>query len=286
MKLLRILLIFAFAGVGCSNAPSEIAIVADEEPLRIGDKHDAANAATINGHVYWRGPILTVATMQAIGPGADGKWRSRQVNNPYAPIVNEKTKAVHGAVVFLESVVPQRSRPWDHAPVRLIGDDDSLMVEQGEGGPCRVGFVRRGDEVEVMSRNDEFESIAARGAAFFTLPFPRPGSPLRRCLNKPGIVEWSSGAGRFWLRANLFVVEHPYYCRTDSEGRFELPKVPPGDYRLVAWLPNPTVLSKDRDPNMGHVIRQHHASPIERYQWIEVLPRQRHAVDLHIGPIE
>jgi hypothetical protein len=29
--------------------------------------------------------------------------------------------------------------------------------------------------------------------------------------------------------------EHPYFAVTDEQGRFEIPDIPPGTYRLVAW---------------------------------------------------
>jgi hypothetical protein len=189
------------------------------------------------------------------------------------PAINARTKTIEGAVVYLESAPADRSRPWDHPPVRVIADQKGMNIEQGPGSPHAVGFVRRGDEIELNSVGNGFESISARGAAHFSLPFPAPNQPLRRKLDQSGSVEITSGAGHFWLRACLFVCEHPYYCRTDAEGRFALKQVPAGEYRLICWLPNPDVAERDRDPNLGQVIRHHHAPPLERYQAIDVKPR-------------
>lgn len=205
------------------------------------------------------------------------------VPNPYQPPINARTKSVEGAVVYLESVDPARSRPWDHPPVRVVAGNNAMHIEQGDGSPFSVGFVRRGEEVDLVSHRPDFESISARGAAFFTLLFPVKDQPLRRKFNEAGLVELTSGAGHFWLRANVFVSEHPYFCRTDADGRYELKQVPPGEYRLCCWLPNPDVARRDRDPNMGHVIRHHHASPLERCQMIELAPHEQARVDMQIG---
>ena len=37
------------------------------------------------------------------------------------------------------------------------------------------------------------------------------------------------------MRATVLVLENPFYTAADSAGRFVLPDVPPGEYRLVAW---------------------------------------------------
>ena len=39
---------------------------------------------------------------------------------------------------------------------------------------------------------------------------------------------------RPWIRATIHVLPHPVYAVTDKHGRFTLPKLPPGQYELVA----------------------------------------------------
>jgi plastocyanin len=38
-----------------------------------------------------------------------------------------------------------------------------------------------------------------------------------------------------WMRAWIFVFDHPYYAITGADGSFALPALPPGEYKLVAW---------------------------------------------------
>jgi hypothetical protein len=38
-----------------------------------------------------------------------------------------------------------------------------------------------------------------------------------------------------WMRAYIGVVEHPYFAVTGSDGSFEWPNLPPGDYTVAVW---------------------------------------------------
>jgi hypothetical protein len=38
-----------------------------------------------------------------------------------------------------------------------------------------------------------------------------------------------------WMSAYIGVVDHPYFAVTGSDGSFELPNLPPGDYTIEAW---------------------------------------------------
>ena len=38
-----------------------------------------------------------------------------------------------------------------------------------------------------------------------------------------------------WMSANLVVVDHPYYAKTDDNGTYTLTEVPPGNYTVEFW---------------------------------------------------
>jgi hypothetical protein len=153
-----------------------------------------------------------------------------------------------------------------------------LQVCQGES-VSSVGFVRRGDVISLVSRQAVFHSLHAEGAAFFTLPFADPDVPSTRRLTERGLVELSSAANYFWMRAYLFVDDHPYYARTDREGRFVLPAVPSGRYEVVCWMQNWKEDRHDRDPESGIIIRQFFRPPVEHAQNTTVESGQTRTVD-------
>jgi hypothetical protein len=212
--------------------------------------------------------------MTAAIPDGKGGYRWAEKPNPFAPVVDDKTRGLAHAVVYLKGIDPEAGRPWDLSPARVVMTDHRIVVNQFAGPEGRVGFVRRGDEVEMESADRSHHMLRAVGAEFFTLPFPDPDKPLRRRFDTSGLVELSSGAGYYWAAADLFVSDHPYYAVTDCEGRFALPQVPPGKYEIVCRVRNWHVAGQDRDPETGLISRRRYVPPTEMRLPVEIGPSE------------
>jgi hypothetical protein len=245
---------------------------------------DPSAAGLIEGQVCWQGEVPAVREYRApVSPlseqvgGARSTWP-----NPHVPVIDPATRGLDGAVVFLRGIEPRRARPWDHPPVLVVLRDYQIHVCQGDSDG-RVGFVRRGEVVTMESRHKGFQSLQARGADFFARVFPEHGSPCTRRLDCPGIVELSSGAGHFWMRGHLFVVDHPYYARTDRQGRFRLPQVPPGRYELVCWLPDWHEAERELDADTALICRLTFRPPLELSSPVEVRSGESCSVALFIA---
>jgi hypothetical protein len=184
------------------------------------------------------------------------------------PRVDPLSRAVAGAVVFLRGVDPKRARPWNHGPVTIEFRGRTLAVLQDESS--NIGFVQRGSDIQVINRDAEYHALRARGADFFALPLPDPKIPSGRTMAQSGIVELTSAAGFAWMRAYLFVDDHPYYAQTDADGRFKLEQVPSGQYELVCWLPSWVVAGRERDPDSSYVTRLNVAPPQEQTRTLRV----------------
>jgi hypothetical protein len=250
---------------------------APEPPPAAGSTFDPATAGTITGRVTWTGPVPAVPPLEGwveVAVGSDTQHVVQE--NPNAPAIGPDG-GVGRAVVFLRGVDVRHGRPWDHPPVRVEQRDYRLHVLQGNGDG-RDGFVRRGDAVEMTAAGPAFYALHAGGAAFFSLTFPDPDVPRRRALDRAGLVELTSAAGHFWMRAYLFVDEHPYYAHTDAAGRFALPQVPPGEYEVVCWLPSWREAGHDRDAETSLVTRLRFRSPVERVQKVQLGPGQAREV--------
>ncbi len=259
------------AGCGASGSPPGTATVpaASPSPVATSSRFDPATAGSVHGQVLWHGDIPKVPLITAALPDGAGNYRPAEMPNPFAPVVEPRSRGLAGAVVFLKGVDPALGKPWDLPPVRVEQRDFRIRILQGDE-PRAVGFVHRGDEVEMVSADPAHHMLRARGAAYFTLPFPDPDKPLRRRFDTPGLVELTSGAGYFWAAADLFVDDHPYYALTDREGRFTLRDVPPGKYELVCWVRDWHVTGRDRDPETGLVFRQQYAAPVEKRAAVEL----------------
>jgi len=62
------------------------------------------------------------------------------------------------------------------------------------------------------------------------------GTPdrIKKFSDKEGPIELRCDYHR-WMRAFVFVMEHPFFSVTDAQGRFVIKNLPPGEYTLATW---------------------------------------------------
>ena len=262
-------LLLAAAPAGCdADAPLTKPAA---PPAETSTQFDPAQTGDITGRVTWGGDVPVVPPFQAPVSPLCEQVRGQKCGwpNPNAPVIDPQSRGVGGAVVFLRGVDPKRARPWDLDPVHVELRDYQIRIRQGDadGG---VGFVRRGGRVELESKQAVFHTLQARGADFFALTFPDEGMIRQRVLDRGGLVELSSNAGQFWMRAYLFVDDHPYYARTAPNGRFTLPQAPAGDYDLVYWLPDWHEASHEIDADTRLVTRLTFRPPLRLVRRVHV----------------
>lgn len=124
--------------------------------------------------------------------------------------------------------------------------------------------------------------VIGRGAATFSLVM-FPGQPRIRSVDRCGLIELTGGMDSFWLRGYLFVVDHPYYTRTNERGEFRFSMVPSGRFELVCWLPHWKIRENERDTNSGQVSRQLVCPPIEASRPITLVAGQTERVELQVS---
>jgi hypothetical protein len=252
-----ILLCLAVAPLGCrdyaDNTPKP-APPTVKYPTAVADPPPTGR---VHGRVLWGGDRPVVPPVSGLIDAPDGpKWGDAP--NPFAPRI-AADGGMADVVVWLTPVDPTRLKPWPYPPLVLEHAGGELRA--GQGVSDRIGFVKLGDEVELVTRGKEFRLLRARGAAYFTLAFPEPDRPRHRTLDTPGVVEFTSAAGDFWNAVDVVVCEHPYFAATDSAGRFDLANVPPGEYDLTARVRSWQITGRDRDPETGKIVRLRFADP-------------------------
>jgi hypothetical protein len=269
-KILRLGLLLALVG-GCGRANSEPNNPATPEAELRANNFDPVANGTIRGQVIWQGEIPTVPPflVRANPTGGDALGKRQVQPNPNAPVVHPQNRGIGNAVIFLRGVDSTKAKPWNLPAVRVEMRDLHFLIHQGDS-ESSYGFVRQGDPIEMVSRDSYFHSLHAGGASFFTLAFPDPNQTLIRPLTERGLVELTSAAGYYWLRAYLFVDDHPYYSRTDSEGRFILDQVPPGQYEVVCWMPSWLEARHERDPESGTITRLFFRPPVTLVEKVDL----------------
>ena len=227
--------------------------------------------------MFWDGDVPTLAPVLMTANAYHNCLHKKPVLcvPPHQPKV--ANGGVGDVVVFLRGVDPQRARPWDHKDVRIEFRDRRMLLKQGEI-VSEAAFVRRGDAIETVNFDEDYHALRARGAEVFGLPLVKPNVPSRRTISHNGIVELTSGAGYYWQHSHVFVDDHPYYTRTDAEGRFRLEEVPAGTYQVVCWMPNWRVVHKEIDPETAIIARLTWAPAVEQRQNIEIRAGQTEAV--------
>ena len=241
---------------------------ATPEPVARVSKFNVDDCGTIQGKVTWNGPVPVVAPLAGNVPtNSQGAFEHIRKPNPNRPLIDDATKGVADVVVFLRGVDSERSRPHDLRQVAIEHENMELRIRQGTE-VSRVGFVETGKTAVVISRDSHFHSLRAKGASFFALPLAKANWSSPRRFEKKGLVELSSGAGYVWLRAYLFVDDHPYYARTAADGSFRLQDVPAGNYELVCWMPNWRIKKRELDPESSQPARVTFHEPLE---WVNAV---------------
>lgn len=251
---------------GCGIDPDDVDLpIAKETPSApIGRSFDSTITGTITGQVTWSDRLPTVAPIDYKLPKPDGVgFETHLTANPNRPKINASTRAIGDAVVYLRNIDLSASRIWDLKPVNVVIGDGQIEVRQGDYRG-RNGFVRRGDSIESKSIEETFHIIRGRGDGFFSLTFPTPNDPVKRTLSQEGRIELSSGTGLSFMRADLFVSDHPYYTRTELNGFFRFEQVPPGKCELVVWLPNWQAGNPIYEPESAIIARHTYAPAYEQ----------------------
>jgi hypothetical protein len=265
-----------------SDPPRPLNPIRQPDPVNadLGSAFDPTHSGSVTGHIRWLGPRPSVQPLRLVQvanpPGA-----RTEIPNPNAPIISEDN-GLADAVVFLAGVSTARSISWPHPPVTVEVTQLGLGVWQGTS-QGKIGIVRRGSEVEFVSREVALHSVRGRGASFFTQMIPTPNQPIRRVLSENGMVELSSGSGYFWLRGYLVVSDHPYVAVTGADGSFRFDQVPDGQYEIICWKANWQIDRLERDPELLTPVRLFFRPPVEIRQRVAVKAGSAQVVDFAIS---
>ena len=179
-----------------------------------------AQRGTINGTVRYAGPTLQ--------PQLELAENARQFCRSVTAAQREvRSGAVGNVVVYLEAM-PSVDLDGKLVEVRNVNCDFEPVVQIAQAG-ARL----------VLSNNDALAHVVRMYRSRLLVgeyPLAHAGATLTDefLLERPGLISVQC-RDHDWMHSNIWVFDHPHYALTDVAGRFELPFVLPGRYRLTAW---------------------------------------------------
>jgi plastocyanin len=109
------------------------------------------------------------------------------------------------------------------------------MVQRDEAFEPRVLAITRGSTVEFPNADPFFHNVfSLSSGSSFDLGRYKRGDSRGRGLARPGLVKVYCHV-HSQMSASILVLDNTYFTMPKADGRFDLPDVPPGTYRLSAW---------------------------------------------------
>ena len=187
---------------------------------------DPETAATIRGQVVFTGPVPKTA---AIAMSSDAFCVHA---NPGQPIDDSVLVGPEGGL--------QNVFVYVKDDLSAYGFDKPAGPGRLEQKGCRftphVIGLRVGQTLELANRDETLHNVHAitKVNDDFNLG-ATPGAVVTRTFTAPETMITFKCDVHSWMTAYAGVLAHPYFAVTDASGRFELKRLPPGEYALAAW---------------------------------------------------
>jgi hypothetical protein len=184
-----------------------------------------AEAGVVRGEVRWKGP-MPPAPAAASGHTVSVNGKPHKVTLPAAVRIDPSTAGVADVVICLAKPPTAAAPP---APVTA-----DLLQSRGAFSP-HVQVVPRDSLLRLRTADDEADFHASGGLRFTR--HLRRGESAPVPLPRTGLVTVRSDDRPWMVSAYVRVLDHAFYAVTGADGRFELPRLPAGDYELILWHP-------------------------------------------------
>jgi Carboxypeptidase regulatory-like domain len=200
-----------------------VAATAMTVPAQAYEEGAVSGGGSITGKVVFNG---TPATRKVI-PTKDVDVCGR----PYEEALIEvgPDKSVQNTVVYLVDIAKGKAWPAQAKPPQI----DNVKCKFDP----RVQVVRVG-KLDVVNSDPMLHNTHGYYGkrTVFNLALPNQGQRIPVDLPRPGAVRVDCDA-HGWMEAWVYVLDNPYYAITGADGKFSIPDVPAGAYKLVAAHP-------------------------------------------------
>ena len=181
-----------------------------------------AFAGTIVGNVRAEGKADAAGD-----PVAGGAYENRK----YKFVEKVDYSAMHDFVVYVEGSFGTNSASTNVTEVAT-----TRVAQEGAMFTPHVLPVMVGTTIEWPNDDEIYHNVFSMSdAKQFDLGLYKGPHPEKRVtFDKPGRVDVFCSIHSN-MHCIILVLENPYFARTDENGNYKIPDVPPGTYKLKAW---------------------------------------------------
>ena len=155
---------------------------------------------------------------------------------PAQPRVASRYPGAGGGAAHLAGAVPRVAYlTGPIAGARPSASARPRMVQQDTAFQPALLMVPLGGSVEFPNQDPFFHNVFSYSAPkrFDLGRYPR-GESRTVTFDRPGVVKVFCEIHQ-WMRSAVVVVENPFHAQVAADGRFSIPNVPAGQYRLTVW---------------------------------------------------
>ena len=203
-------------GGGASNGGGEEATVIDP-----------ATAGSIAGTVNFSG---TAPEPELIQMDAEPTCMGQYTEGPFTEtVVVNSNGTLSNVFIYVKSGLEGMTFATPSEPV--------VLDQEGCRYHPHVLGVQTNQTLLIRNSDDVLHNIHPEpsNSRSFNVSQPNQGMETERSFPTAEIMIPVSCDVHSWMSAFVGVVDHPYFAVSGSDGSFELPNLPPGDYEVEAW---------------------------------------------------
>ena len=198
--------------------PAAVSPVAGYEAIQVTDGGTISGSITVSGSIPKLPPRPLNKDPNVCGTGA----RESQ------ELIVNRSGGLKNAVVIVEGVKRGKAIP-------AAAENTQIDQARCEYAP-HVQVMRVNAEISVLNSDPILHNIHfyQNDESLFNIAQPVKGQVNKHKLEKVGFV-YAECDVHGWMRGHVAVVDNPYYAVTDENGKFSIPDLPPGIYKVRVW---------------------------------------------------
>jgi hypothetical protein len=188
---------------------------------------DPATAGKISGKVMFEG---TAPEPELIDMAAEPTCQEQYPEGAFTEkvVVNDNGTLAH-VFVYVKSGLEGKNFALPSEP--------ALLDQKGCHYDPHVFGVQTNQPIIIRNSDPFLHNIhpQPKNSRAFNIGQPKQGMETEKSFPAAEIMITVGCDVHDWMSAYIGVIDHPYFAVTGSDGSFEIPNLPPGDYVVEAW---------------------------------------------------